>query len=71
MARTVIYRSKSHEARLEKAGLRRTKAEQERHAATRQLAVAVRAAAKAGMSKTHIAYVAGISRQTVHDILRD
>jgi DNA-binding XRE family transcriptional regulator len=59
------------EARLAKAGLRRSRAEQERHAATQGLAVAVRAAAKAGMTKTHIAYVAGISRQTVHEILRD
>ena len=63
--------SARHEARLKQAGLRRFTAQEEYFHSTRLLQAAVRTAAKNGMTKTRIAEVAGVSRQTVHEILRD
>jgi hypothetical protein len=53
------------------AGQRRVTADQERHAASLELRNAVKAADRLGWTKARIARVAGISRQTVHEILRD
>jgi DNA invertase Pin-like site-specific DNA recombinase len=53
------------------ASERRTRAAAERAAAAAALADAVRQAAAGRVSKTRIAEVAGISRQTVHNILHD
>ncbi len=57
-------------ARLREAGERRADAEVERSAAHQALADAVRAARDAGMKPSQIAAEAGVSRQTVHTILR-
>jgi hypothetical protein len=59
-----------HEARLKEAGLRRFKAEEEFHHSARLLRAVVWAAAGQGIPKTRIAELSGISRQTVHEILR-
>ena len=56
---------------LHQAGQRRAEAERERSAAHRALAKAIRAAAARGMKPGAIAAEAGVSRQTVHSILRD
>lgn len=57
--------------RLKQVGTRRVSAEHKRIMAARDLHETVREAAEAGWTKTRIAKVAGISRQTVHEILRD
>lgn len=49
---------------------RRRKIEQQRSEAAGALGAAVRAAAGTGMSKTRIAEVSKLSRQTVHEMLR-
>ena len=56
---------------LREAGERRAAADKERSAAATALAKAVRQAAKRGMGSTDIAREAGVSRMTVHNILRD
>jgi DNA-binding XRE family transcriptional regulator len=61
----------SLEQRLRDAGNNRRTAETERLAAASLLHRLVREAARKGWTKTRIAEVAGIARQTVHDILRD
>lgn len=58
------------EQRLTDAGQLRRNAEAERLWRARHLHETVREAAVAGWTKTRIAEVAGISRQTVHSILR-
>lgn len=55
---------------LRTAGERRAQAERERSAAHKALAKAVKAAAARGKGPSEIAVEAGISRQTVHNILR-
>lgn len=57
--------------RLQDAGNARRRAEKDRLTAAQLLHRTVREAARKGWAKTRIAEVAGISRQTVHDILRD
>lgn len=52
------------------AGRRRQAAERKRSEASTALSAAVRAADGAGIPKTTIAKEAGVSRQTVHEILR-
>lgn len=59
------------EIRLARVGKQRRNAEHDRAIAAHRLHVIVREAANTpGWTKTRIAKVAGISRQTVHDILR-
>jgi DNA invertase Pin-like site-specific DNA recombinase len=53
------------------AGERRARAHAERHAASVELAEAVRRAADKGVPPTEIANLAGISRQAVYDFLRE
>lgn len=55
---------------LNDAGKRRADAEKERSAATLALTEAVRQAGKRGMTPTQIAKQAGVSRQTVHAMLK-
>jgi DNA-binding XRE family transcriptional regulator len=57
--------------RLYAAGVDRQRAEEQRTVTARSLHRLVHQAAKANISKAEIARVAGISRQTVHEILRD
>lgn len=57
--------------RLYKAGHARKQADDDRHRAARLLQQAVREAAQTGMGPTTIAQEAGISRQTVYDILNE
>lgn len=59
------------EERLQETARLRTDAENARRTASRAFYQAVRAAAKQNMPKTRIAEVAGISRQTVHQILKE
>jgi predicted transcriptional regulator len=50
---------------------RRAKVEAERHAIARERIAAVKAARNAGMSVTRIAEVGGLTRQSVHRMLRE
>lgn len=59
------------EQRLATVGEKRRAAEVDRRAASVALVGLVRQAAEAGWSKTKIAAVSGLSRQYVHEILRD
>lgn len=59
------------EDRLIDAGIARRDAEIARRRTAQTLHEVVREAAKADWSKTKIAVVSGLSRQTVHEILKD
>lgn len=53
------------------AGRRRASVERQRSKASSALSDAVRAAKEAGMTPTNIAKEAGVSRQTVHEMLKE
>lgn len=55
---------------LRTTGKRRKRNEERRSEISTELAGYVRAASKAGMTPTNIAKEAGVSRQTVHEMLR-
>lgn len=56
---------------LTRVGKRRKRNEEQRSAISRELGDAVRAAKAAGKTPTYIANKADVSRQTVHDHLRE
>lgn len=68
---TLPYMTTALYQRLNQAATEREAAERLRNATSVQLHRIVREADEAGWPKTRIAEVAGISRQTVHQILRE